>query len=69
MSGILVTYDLLGSPAPIIWIELLSGALLSLIAAYICIHLFLRFIERCGMLPFVIYRLILGILLLFVAWA
>jgi len=69
MSGILVTYDLVSSTAPIIWNELLSGAVLSLIAAYLCIHLFLRFIERCGMLPFVVYRLFLGIMLLLVALA
>jgi len=67
MSGILVTYGLLISSVPVIWNELISGAILSLIAAYICIHLFLSFIERCGMLPFVFYRLFLGFALIYVA--
>lgn len=69
MSGTLVTYDLMLSAEPIVWNELVAGAALSFVAAYMCIHLFLRFIERCGMLPFVVYRLFLGILLLFVALA
>ena len=30
----------------------------------ICIHLFLGLIEKVGMLPFVIYRLLLGIVLI-----
>ncbi len=69
MSGILVTYGLLTSGAPTIWDELLLGAALSFVAAYLCIHLFLQFIEKVGMLPFVIYRLILGVALIFVAFA
>ena len=67
MSGIFVTYGLITSNEQIIWGELLAGAALSFIAAYLCIHLFLSFIDRCGMLPFVIYRLILGAGLLFIA--
>jgi len=69
MSGTLVTYDLLISAAPIVWNELIAGVALSFVAAYLCIHLFLRFIERCGMLPFVVYRLILGVILFVVAFA
>jgi undecaprenyl-diphosphatase len=67
MSGVFVTYGLIVTNEQIIWWELITGAALSFVAAYLCIHLFLSFIERCGMLPFVIYRLILGAVLLFVA--
>jgi undecaprenyl-diphosphatase len=67
MSGVFVTYGLITSNEQVIWGELLAGAALSFFAAYLCIHLFLSFIEKCGMLPFVIYRLILGAGLLFVA--
>ena len=67
MSGILVSYDLVNSNEQVIWSDLLFGATLSFVSAYLCIHLFLSFIERCGMLPFVIYRLILGVALLFIA--
>jgi undecaprenyl-diphosphatase len=33
---------------------------LAFVTAYLCIHFFLRFIETMGMLPFVIYRFVLG---------
>jgi len=42
------------------------GTGLSFISAFICIHLFLKVIERMGMLPFVLYRLLLGVVLLLV---
>ena len=35
----------------------------SAISAYLCIHYFLKLLERIGMLPFVIYRLVLGAVL------
>ncbi|MFC3150478.1 undecaprenyl-diphosphate phosphatase [Litoribrevibacter euphylliae] len=44
------------------------GALLAAISAYICIKLFLAFINRIGVLPFVIYRCALGVLLLLIAY-
>ncbi len=44
--------------------DLLLGFLLSAIAAYYCIRLFLGLIERAGVLPFVIYRIALGLFLL-----
>jgi undecaprenyl-diphosphatase len=67
MSGVLVTYGLISSNEQVIWSDLIFGAVLSFAAAYLCIYLFLSFIERFGMLPFVIYRLFLGAALLFVA--
>ncbi len=67
MSGVFVTYGLIVGTEQVIWSELLTGAALSFVAAYLCIHLFLSFIDRCGMLPFVIYRMILGVALLSVA--
>ncbi len=43
--------------------DLILGALISAISAYLCIHFFLKLLERVGMTPFVIYRLLLGIVL------
>jgi len=60
MSGALVTLDLLQAAQAVDWQSLMTGFLLSFLAAYACIHLFLRFIERMGMAPFVWYRLLLG---------
>lgn len=42
---------------------LMLGALLSGVSAYFCIHYFLKLLERIGMLPFVIYRIVLAIFL------
>ena len=42
---------------------LMLGALLSGISAYLCIHYFLKLLERIGMLPFVIYRIVLAVFL------
>jgi len=43
--------------------DLLIGAMLSALSAYVCIHYFLMLLERVGMMPFVIYRLVLGAVL------
>jgi len=45
------------------WFALFLGALLSGISAYLCIHIFIKLLDRMGMLPFVIYRILLGIIL------
>lgn len=52
------------SAEPIDWEPMLVGLSISFVSAYVCIKLFLSAIERVGMLPFVIYRLALGALLL-----
>lgn len=64
MSAALMLLELIEQTAPVDWRALGLGALLSFAAAYVCIRLFLGFIERIGMTPFVIYRLVLGLLLL-----
>ena len=64
MSAGLTTLDLLLQQEPPDWNSLLAGALLAFAAAYLCIHFFLKFIERVGMTPFVVYRLLLGGMLL-----
>ncbi|MBQ0806477.1 MAG: undecaprenyl-diphosphatase, partial [Porticoccus sp.] len=43
---------------------ILLGAVLSAVTAYCCIHVFLTWVNRIGMLPFVVYRMILGAILI-----
>ncbi len=50
------------------WYALALGIAVSGISAYGCIGWFLRFLERVGTLPFVLYRLVLGAVLLYVFW-
>lgn len=66
-AGLFSGLDLLEAKHQVDWAALIYGAAFSFVAAYLCIHLFLNFISRIGMLPFVIYRLVLGaVLLIFV---
>lgn len=62
-AGTILTYKLVTGEHPVNWEELLYGVVLSFISAYICITLFLKWISTLGMTPFVIYRLILGIVI------
>ena len=58
--------DLATSPDPVNWTQLLVGGGVAMVSAYACIYLFLDFIDRIGFLPVVIYRLLLGAVLLLV---
>ena len=42
----------------------LIGIIISFVVAYLTIDFFMKFIERIGFMPFIIYRLILGSLIL-----
>lgn len=66
LAGGLNTLELAQSSMPVDWAALGLGVLFSALSAYLCIHLFLKALERIGMLPFVIYRLLLGALLFWV---
>lgn len=44
---------------------MLLGAILAGLVAFPCIHVFLRLVERVGLMPFAVYRLALGGYLLF----
>jgi undecaprenyl-diphosphatase len=65
LAGGLETLDLLEQTEPIDWKALALGIFISGLCAYACIHYFLKFLQRVGMLPFVINRLLLGGLLFF----
>ncbi len=60
-SGVLETERMFTEVNPIAWSDLLLGVLLSAISAGLCIHYFLRLVDKLGMLPFVIYRILLGL--------
>lgn len=64
LAGMVQVKDLIEVAGPVVWSELLWGALISGASAYLCIHYFLQWLNRIGMMPFVIYRLLLGAILL-----
>ncbi|GAV20253.1 undecaprenyl-diphosphatase [Mariprofundus micogutta] len=49
-------------------VELLVGYGVSAISAYLCIHYFIKYLQRIGMGPFVIYRVMLGAVLLWMVY-
>jgi len=65
LAGGVETVELMQHDAPFEnWFALLLGVVFSGISAYLCIHAFIKLLNSIGMLPFVIYRLILGFVLL-----
>ena len=50
-------------------LDMAVGALVAGLSAWACVHTFIALVERTGMLPYVIYRLILGVVLIGVAAA
>lgn len=65
-AGLLKTIELIQTPAAFDIQALCYGTLLSFISAFACIVFFLKWIQKSGFLPFVIYRLVLGTVLFFV---
>ena len=55
--------QLYAMPLSIDYVAMIGVLVLSGVVAYLCIEAFIRFVNIVGMMPFVIYRLILGALL------
>ena len=68
LAGGLQTLHLIRSAESVAWGAMGLGVVLSALSAYLCIHYFLLFIKRIGMQPFVLYRVLLGALLLWLFW-
>lgn len=65
-AGSLKTIELCSGQAESVvdWQAMLWGIVLSAISAYLCIHLFLKWLNKIGFMPFMLYRLALGAVLL-----
>ncbi len=64
MAGGYLTVKLIIAGEGVDWSMLALGSTLAFVSAYACIHYFLILLEKVGMMPFVIYRLLLGVALL-----
>jgi undecaprenyl-diphosphatase len=64
LAGGLNALELVQAAGPVDWQSLILGSVLSALSAYLCITLFLQLLERIGMFPFVVYRMLLGLVLL-----
>lgn len=60
--------DLVGTTPSINWKAIAIATITSFVTAYLCIEFFLKLVEKIGMTPFVIYRVILGGGILLSVW-
>jgi undecaprenyl-diphosphatase len=65
-AGLLSFLDLVRNPHEASWGVIALGTVVSGVTAYLCIYGLLALIERIGVMPFVIYRILLALLLLVV---
>jgi len=66
MAGAYEGMELVLAPEPVDWTSMALGAALAAASGYACIAILIRFIERIGMLPFMLYRLLLAALIVYV---
>ena len=59
-ASVLTLTDLVRATEPVNWVALTIACITSFIAAYLCIDFFLKLVEKIGMVPFVVYRVLLG---------
>jgi len=64
LAGSLKTLELYQSGVAVSWDFMSIGAVVSAVVAYLSISWFLRLLNKIGMMPFVWYRLVLGIVLI-----
>jgi len=64
MAGGYESLQLLQQAEPVDWGAIVLGTVVAGVSAYLSIHFFMQLIEKVGMLPFVVYRLLLGVFLL-----
>jgi len=64
MSAGVVVLDILKSDQKLDIAAMTIGAVFSFVFAYLAIHYFLKLIEKTGMLPYIVYRVLLGVILL-----
>ncbi|MCB5161631.1 undecaprenyl-diphosphate phosphatase [Marinomonas algarum] len=67
-AGSLKSVELVSSDIAVDWMSILAGVILSAISAYLCIYLFLKWLNTIGFFPFFVYRILLGSALLFIAY-
>ena len=67
-AGLLMSVELIETKQVGVWQDLLLGAGFAAISAYLCIHWFLKLLDKIGFMPFVAYRVLFGCLLFWMAY-
>jgi undecaprenyl-diphosphatase len=63
LAGSLKAYEALVAASTTQWAPLAMGSVVAFLSAYLCIDVFLKLMARMSLLPFVLYRLVLGVVL------
>ena len=63
LPGLLKASDLVSASSTVQWSPLITGIIVSAAVALLSMHWFLALVTRVGMLPFVIYRVILALVI------
>ncbi len=61
-------YQMVSERTPVAWQEFAAATLFAALAGWVCIAAFLALLKRVGLTPFIIYRLVLGAWLAFIAF-
>lgn len=67
-ASIYGSYRIIQQGKEIEWGLIFGVTACSAVVAFLCIHGFIKFISKIGMLPFVLYRIALGVVLLVFNW-
>ena len=65
-AQLLLTIDLMSEDNSVDLAPIAVGGLIAFASAYLSIHFFIRLLDRFGMMPYVIYRLLLGSVLFWI---
>jgi len=60
LPGLLKAKELISGESVVAWDMLAIGVVVSAFIAFTCMKVFMRFVEQVGMMPFVIYRVVLA---------
>ena len=65
-AQLMLTLDLMSGENSADLAHITAGGLIAFASAYFSIHFFIRLLDRFGMMPYVVYRLVLGSMLLWI---
>jgi len=65
-AQLMLTLDLMSGENFVDLAHIAAGGLIALASAYFSIHFFIRLLDQFGMMPYVVYRLVLGSMLLWI---
>lgn len=65
LAGAYETLKMLRATSAIEWQPVIVGIVVAGVTGFLCIHFLLRFIQRIGMLPFTLYRLLLAAVIVY----